>query len=146
MEDERKHKRTWRSAIASVHPAAWLTAAKVVVGAIGLALLVVGVVKAAGISANASIITLIIVGAVLLVSPFLIDRLEGLSVSTTSIDIRFVRDISELGAPKAAQILRHTNIASFADSYALIHDGLAEKRFSDAKKVCRTVSLDNAQQ
>jgi hypothetical protein len=134
MEDKTKRTRNWRSAAKNLSPATWLTAAKVIVAVIGLALLAFGVAKVTGTAGDTGVVTLIIVGALLLVSPFLIGQVEGLSVSVTSINIRFARDISELGAPKAAQILRHANLASFAETYAFIHEELAhEEMYWDAK-------------
>jgi hypothetical protein len=109
-----------------------LSGAKVLLGVIGLALLVVGVVKVLAASSASGVITLVIAGALLLVSPFIIDRLEGVSVSMTSFDFRFSREISELGAPKTAQILQRT-LGSFVESYALIREAMGQPRYHEAR-------------
>ena len=112
--------------------AKWLVVAKWLLGAIGLALLVVGAVKVIATSSDAGVIILVIAGALLLVSPFILDRVEGISVSTTSIKFWLTREISELGAPKTAQIVERT-IAGAAESYAFIHEELAGPEHRNAR-------------
>lgn len=56
------------------------------IGAIGLGLLVVAAVKAASASGNTGGIVLVVAGALLLVSPFIIGRIERLSVSTAALN------------------------------------------------------------
>ncbi len=101
----------------------WSSAARWVVGAAGLALLVVAAIKITAASGDAGVVSLVIVGAVLLISPFVLDRVEGVSLSLTSVDLQFAHEISELGAPKAARILQST-LGNFAESYAFIHEEL----------------------
>ena len=78
-------------------------------------------------------IVLIIAGALLLVCPFIIGRIERLSVSTTGLELQLSREISDLGAPKTAQILDRTDLAKFAESYAFIHDELNAPAYRPAK-------------
>jgi hypothetical protein len=68
----------------------------------------------------------------LLVSPFVIRRVEQLSVTPSGLEIRFSRDVAGLGAPKAARILDRTDLAWFAQSYSFIHEEL------DAYREART--------
>lgn len=103
------------------------------VGVIGIAVLVVGVVRVAETASSAGNVALLIVGAVLLLSPFLIDRIVGFSVSSTSLEVRLTREISDLGAPGTAKILQRTDLASFAESYGYIREELAGTQFEGAR-------------
>jgi hypothetical protein len=103
------------------------------VGAIGLALLGIGAKQISGAAGQAGAVALVVAGAVLLVSPFIIDRLEQLSVSSSGVELRLSVAIAELGAPDTAQILEHAGLASFAESYALIYEELRDPRYQEAK-------------
>lgn len=103
------------------------------VGVIGLTVLVVGVVRVAQSASNAGDLGLLVVGAVLVLSPFLIDRIVGFSVTSASLEVRLSREISDLGAPGTAQILQRTDLAGFAESYAYIRQELADTPFHDAQ-------------
>jgi len=94
-------------------------------GAIGLVLLAAGAVRIFATASGAGVVALVVAGAVLVISPFIIGRIERLSVSTSGLELGLTREISQLGAPKTAQILLHTDPASFAESYAFIHEELA---------------------
>jgi hypothetical protein len=107
--------------------------ARWVVGAIGLALLAIGAWQVSDASGEGGAVALVIAGAVLLVSPFVVDRLEHLSVSSTGLELRLSRTIAELGAPDAAEILEQAGIAGFAESYALVHEELRDQSYRDAK-------------
>lgn len=116
--------------LASVY---WPAAAKAFVGVVGLALLAVGAVKSVSVAGDTGAIALVLAGAVLLVSPFIVDRVQRVSVSATSVDLWLVGQVSELGAPKAAQILQRTTLGSFAESYALVHDELTGPDYRKAR-------------
>ena len=103
------------------------------IGVIGVGLLVLGAIKAVSASGDTGAVVLIIAGALLLVCPFIIGRIERLSVSTTGLELQLSREISDLGAPKTAQILDRTDLAKFAESYAFIHDELNAPAYRPAK-------------
>ena len=103
------------------------------VGVIGVAVLAVGVVRVAQAASSAGDVGLLVVGTVLVLSPFLIDRIVGFSLTSASLEIRLSREISDLGAPGTAQILQRTDLASFAESYAYIRQELAGTQFRDAQ-------------
>ncbi len=103
------------------------------VGVIGVAVLAVGVVRVAQAASSAGDVGLLVVGAVLVLSPFLIDRIVGFTVTSASLEVRLSREISDLGAPGAAQILQRTDLAGFAESYAYIHQELDGTPFHDAQ-------------
>jgi hypothetical protein len=107
--------------------------ARLLIGAIGLGLLAAGAVKAFSESGNGGGIVLVVAGALLLLSPFILGRIERLSVTATSLDIQLSREISELGAPKTAEILDRTELAKFAESYSFVHEELRDPRYRDAR-------------
>jgi hypothetical protein len=106
---------------------------RLLIGAIGLGLLVVGAVKAVAVAGDAGAIALVVAGTLLVISPFIIGRVERLSVTTTGFELRLSREMSELGAPKTAQALEHSELARFAESYAFIHKELRDPKYRDAK-------------
>jgi hypothetical protein len=106
---------------------AWL------LGVIGLALLISSGIRVIVTSNGSGLVTIIVAGAVLLVSPFIINRVERLSVSTSGLDLQLARDVADLGAPKAAQILDRTDLARFAESYAFVHKELEGQQYYNAK-------------
>src|SRR5215467_8376263 len=93
--------------------------ATLLLGVVGLALLAAAAARAIYISSGAGIVTLLIIGAVLLISPFVIARVERLSGNNAGSDLEFTREIAELGAPNLARILGQTDLARFAESYAV---------------------------
>jgi hypothetical protein len=104
-----------------------------ILGVIGLVVLAAGVIKVVSVSGAAAAIALLAAGVLLLSIPFVIDRLERFSVTTAGVEFRLTREISELGAGKTAAILERTDLAGFADSYALIHDELSDEKHKAAK-------------
>ncbi len=73
---------------------------KWLLGLAGLIMLGVGTALAVMAGGATVIIILVIAGGVLALSPFLIDRLESVSAEGTSVEVRFTREVVELGAPK----------------------------------------------
>jgi hypothetical protein len=102
-------------------------------GVIGLVVLAAGVIKVVGLTGTASAIALLSAGVLLLISPFVIDRIERFSVTTQGVEFRLTQEISDLGAGKTAMILERTDLARFADSYTLIHDELSDEKHKAAK-------------
>ncbi len=72
-------------------------------------------------------------GCLLLLSPFVINRVEQLTVGASGLQMRLSKDVAEQGAPKAARILDRTDLAMFAQSYSLIHEELDSPQFRAAK-------------
>jgi hypothetical protein len=117
---------------------------RLLIGVIGLGVLVVGTVKAVSASGNAGGIVLIVAGALLLVSPLIIGRIERLSVSPSGFELQLTREMSELGAPKTAQVLDRTDLAKFAESYAFIHEELSAREYHDAKVHLQDLLVERA--
>jgi hypothetical protein len=118
---------------------------RLLIGAIGLGLLVVGAVKAVSATGNAGGIVLVVSGALLLISPFIISRVERLSVTTSGLEFQLSREISELGAPKTAQVLDRTELAKFAESYAFIHEELREPEYHTARVHLQDLLVERAE-
>jgi hypothetical protein len=114
------------------------------ISVIGLGLLVVGVVKAVSTSGNSGGIVLVVAGAFLLISPFVIGRIERLSVTTTGLELQLTREISGLGAPKTAQVLERSDLAKFAESYAFIHEELRDPKYRSAKVHLQDLLVERA--
>jgi hypothetical protein len=108
-------------------------AARTVLAVAGLGMLGVGAAAALTGAGAAVVATPIIAGALLLVSPFVLDRIETLSLSATNVHLQLTRTVSELGAPRTARILEDTDLARFADSYGFIHNTLAAPQYKHAK-------------
>ncbi|HEY1917491.1 MAG TPA: hypothetical protein VGH27_18135 [Streptosporangiaceae bacterium] len=117
-------KAAWR---ALSHRPAWL------LGVAGLALLAAAVVRIVGDASGAGLVALVVAGGLLLVSPFVIARVEKLSVSTSGFEVQLAQDMSDLGAPKAARILDQTDLAKFAESYRFVHSELEGNDYYRAK-------------
>jgi hypothetical protein len=114
------------------------------IGAIGFGLLVVGVVKTVSASGDAGAVVLVVAGALLLVSPLIVGRVERLSVSASGLELQLSREISELGAPKTARVLDRTELAKFAESYAFIHEELRNPTYRNAKVHLQDLLVERA--
>jgi hypothetical protein len=110
----------------------------------GVALAGVGayrVVVSAGGSAGIAAVT---AGSLLLVSLFVISRVEQLSVTTSGLDMRLSRDVADAGAPKAARILDRTDLAWYAQSYSFIHEELGADAYRNAKMHLQDLLVERA--
>jgi hypothetical protein len=107
--------------------------ATLLLGVVGLALLAAAAARVIYTSSGAGIVTLLIIGAVLLVSPFLIARLERLSARTGGYALQLTREMAQMGAPDAARILEHAELGRFAESYAVVHTELGGPRYEGAR-------------
>jgi hypothetical protein len=125
-----KRERSARERLSTVR---WSIVAKLLVGAMGLALLIVGVVKFAGTAGDAGAITFVVAGALLLLTPFVLDRLQRVSLSASRVDLWLTTQVSDRGAPETAMILQRTRLGSFVESYALVHDELTASQYRAAR-------------
>jgi hypothetical protein len=81
--------------------------ATLLLGVVGLALLAAAAARVIYTSSGAGIITLLVIGAVLLISPFVISRAERLSVNARGLELPLTRELAGAGAPDAARPPRH---------------------------------------
>lgn len=109
---------------------------------IGLALVGVGVERVLATASGAGLVTIVVVGAVLLVTPFVLNRVERLGAPGSGLPL--TRDMAGLGAPRAARILERTDLARFAESYSLISPELDDTRYHDAKAHLQNLLVERA--
>jgi hypothetical protein len=107
--------------------------ATLLLGVVGLALLAAAAARVIYTSSGPGIVTLLVIGAVLLVSPFIIARVERLNANSAGFELPLTREIAELGAPNAAHILDQTDLARFAESSAVAGKELGDPRFESAR-------------
>jgi hypothetical protein len=107
--------------------------ATLLLGVVGLALLAAAAARVIYTSSGPGIVTLLVIGAVLLISPFVISRVERLSTNEGGYELQLTREIAELGAPNAARVLDRTDLARFAESCAVAGQELGDSRFENAQ-------------
>jgi hypothetical protein len=117
---------------------------KWLLGLAGLIMLGIGTALAVMAGGVTVIIILVIAGGILALSPFLIDRLESVSAEGTSVEVRFTREVVELGAPKTAGVLQHTNLPDLVQSYAFVHQELPYGQFGDARVYLQDLLVERA--
>lgn len=117
---------------------------KWLLGALGLTLLAAGTVRAILAGSQPGIITLVVAGGVLVLSPFVIDRLESVSAGTGTVEVRFSQQVIELGAPKTGRVLAQTGLAALADLYAFAHQELPADRFPEARVYLQDLLVDRS--
>jgi hypothetical protein len=69
--------------------------ATLLLGVVGLALLAAAAARVIYTSSGAGIVTLMIIGAVLLISPFVIARVERFSVNSRGLELPLTREMAE---------------------------------------------------
>ncbi|HUC25274.1 MAG TPA: hypothetical protein VMA73_21415 [Streptosporangiaceae bacterium] len=72
-------------------------------------------------------------GGGLLISPFIADRIEHVSLGPSGVDLWLITQVSDRGAPRTAQILQRTELGRFAESYALVHVELRGDKYRAAR-------------
>ncbi|MBO0801521.1 MAG: hypothetical protein J2P25_00380 [Nocardiopsaceae bacterium] len=119
-----------------------------VIGVAGLALLVVGVVKALFSAGDGGVIALLVVGALLVVSPFALGRVGRLPAIADGLDLhlgRYLgREAGERGGPGTGRLLDRADLARFAESYAFVHEELREPQHLDAKVYLQDLLVQRA--
>ncbi|BEL04864.1 hypothetical protein Q0Z83_030550 [Actinoplanes sichuanensis] len=83
---------------------------------------------------GAALIVVVITGALLLISPFLLPHLEALMISADGFELRLVRQMARHGAPETARLLNNTELAEIAEAYGVIHTQLVGGTFYTVRK------------
>jgi hypothetical protein len=109
---------------------------------IGLALVGIGVERVLATASGAGLVTIVVVGAVLIISPFVLARVERFT--TPGAALQLTRDMAGLGAPRAAHIVERTDLARFADSYTFVYKELDDDRYLDAQVHLQDVLVERA--
>jgi len=113
-------------------------------GGIGLILVAIGVIQIISSAPAANASTLLITGTLLMVSPFLIDRLENLVLKPTGFELKLSATIADLGAPKAARILDRSDLAQAVESYAFVRQVLVDPKYRNAKVLLQDSLVNQA--
>ena len=121
MDSPASRRRSMSRRLASVP---WPETLRALIGVMGLALLVIAAVKFAQADNDGGLIALLVVGAILLVCPFVLNRIQRVSVGTTQVDLWLTTQVADRGGPETAAILQRTQLGSFAESYAFVHGEL----------------------
>ena len=83
---------------------------------------------------------MIIVSGVLLVSPFVIDRLESVSAGTASVEVRFAQHVIDLGAAKTRNCSHKPDSIRWPNLCAFAHRELPTDRFCGTRVTCRDLA------
>ena len=96
------------------------TVGAALISAIGAASLGLGAWKVFFADGGPGLTPLIVVGAVLLVSPLILPRLLAVAVSADGFEFRLAEQIAAEGAEATARAIDHTELAALADAYGTI--------------------------
>jgi hypothetical protein len=111
---------------------------------VGAVLVAIGVVRVVLTASGSGLVAMIVVGGVLLISPFVVARVERVAVSATGFELQLTRQMASIGAPRAARLLDRTDIGRFAESYRFIHAELDGERYQDARSHLQDLLVDRS--
>jgi hypothetical protein len=115
-----------------------------ILGVPGLLTLGAGVWKALTSNSGTAGGVLVIAGVLLLVAPFMIDRLERVAVGSAGLELGLSRDIAEQGAPKAAAIIDRSELAQLTEAYGVLRDVLPAPEYTTARTYVQDVLVRRA--
>jgi len=115
-----------------------------ILGVPGLLTLGAGVWKALTSDSGAAGGVLVIAGVLLLVAPFMIDRLERVAVSGAGLELGLSRDVAEQGAPKAAAIIDRSELAQLTEAYGVLREVLPDPEYTNARTYVQDVLVRRA--
>jgi hypothetical protein len=87
---------------------------------------------------------LVIVGALLLVAPFVVDRVERVSVGGSGLELALSRNIAEQGAPKTAAIIDRSDLARLTEAYGVIREVLPDPDYRQARSHIQDILIRRA--
>jgi hypothetical protein len=117
---------------------------KWLLGAVGVLTLGAGVWKAVTSQSGTAGAILVVAGALLIIAPFVIDRLERVSVGGTGFEIGLSRDVAEQGAPKTAAIIDRSDFAQLIEAYGVLREVLPDPAYTEARSYVQDVLLQRA--
>jgi hypothetical protein len=79
-------------------------------------------------------VAVVIVGALLVVAPLIVDRLERFSFGGQGFEFQLTRQIASLGAPKGAGILEETGLARDLETYSFVYRELTDPALLPVRK------------
>lgn len=110
-----------------------LRLARIILVAAGIAMLTIGAAAALRDSGLGTMTVPIVVGFLLVLSPFLLDRLEEIPPGESGPRLPITRTLGELGAHRTARVLDATDLARLADAYGFIHHVLDSPQYRAAR-------------
>jgi hypothetical protein len=99
---------------------------------VGAALVAIGVVRVVLTASGSGLVAMIVVGGVLLISPFVVARVERVAVSASGFELPLARQMASVGAPRAARLLDRTELGRFAESCRFVQAELDDAKYRDA--------------
>jgi hypothetical protein len=117
---------------------------KWVLGTPGVLTLGAGVWKAVTSQTGTAGGVLVVAGALLIIAPFVIDRLERVAVGGAGFEIGLSRDVAEQGAPKAAAIIDRSDFAQLIEAYGVLREVLPDPAYTNARSYVQDVLLQRA--
>jgi hypothetical protein len=111
---------------------------------VGIALVAAGVARVLAVGYGAGLVAVVVAGALLMVSPFILGRIERLAVGPSGLELQLTLDVAEVGAPKAARILERTDLARLAESYGFVYEELSGDKYRDARIHLEELLVDRA--
>lgn len=100
---------------------------------VGVAVVAAGVVRVVAVADGSGLVAVVVAGALLIVSPFILGRIERLAVGPSGLELQLTLDVAEAGAPKAARILERTDLARLAESYSFVYTELGGDEYRSAR-------------
>ena len=100
---------------------------------VGVTLVAAGVARVVVVSDGAGLVAVVVAGALLIVSPFILDRIERLAVGPAGLELQLTLGVADAGAPKAAHILERTDLARLAESYGFVYEELGGDKYLSAR-------------
>jgi hypothetical protein len=102
------------------------------VGVVGLAVLGIATFRSWEGGDGGALVALIAAGALLLISPVVVDRLTNFSFGVDGIAVGFVAEVAQI-APQAAGILGRSELATLAEAYAVVREELTGEEHRDVR-------------
>ncbi|MDI1462744.1 hypothetical protein QEZ54_17350 [Catellatospora sp. KI3] len=103
-----------------------------------------GVWKAVTSESGTAGSVLVLAGMLLIIAPFVIDRLERVSVSGSGFEFGLSRDVAQQGAPKMAAIIDRSELARLAEAYGVLREALPDPTYTNARTYVQDVLLRRA--
>jgi hypothetical protein len=76
----------------------------------------------------------LIVGAILVALPLVVDRLEHFSLDSSGLKFLFTKQIAELGAPKSAGILEESGLGRDLEAYSFVYTEVTDPELESTRK------------
>lgn len=100
---------------------------------VGVALLGLAARQSLNASGDSSVAVLVIAGALLVICPFVLLRIEKIALSKEGFELTLTKSIAETGAPDTARRIESSGLAKYAEYYSFVHEDLSPPEYKNAK-------------